>query len=36
VGQHIPKQRVEGGIVEVGDQHALFQIVENDDPGTTP
>jgi hypothetical protein len=35
VGEHIPKQRVDGGIVDIRDQHAFFQIVEDHNPGTT-
>jgi hypothetical protein len=31
VGQHVAIHRIERGIVDVGRQHALFQIVEDDD-----
>jgi len=31
VREHILKQRVDGGIVDVGNQHAFLQIVEDDD-----
>ena len=31
VRQHIAVQRIERGIVDVGDEHALAQIVEHDD-----
>jgi hypothetical protein len=35
VPQYVAVQRVDGGIVDVGDEHALAQIVEHDGPGHT-
>ena len=32
VGEHVAVKRVEGGIVEVGNQDAFAQIVEDHDP----
>ena len=34
VREHIPIERIECGIVDVGDEHALAQIVEHDDAGS--
>jgi len=36
VGEHVPIQRVEGGIVDVGRQHALAQVVQDDDVHGSP
>ena len=33
VRQHVAIKRIESGIVNVGDEHALAQIVEHDDAG---
>ena len=30
VGEHIPKERIERGLVDVGSEHAFAQIVEHD------
>jgi hypothetical protein len=35
VGEHIAKQWINRGIVNVRNQDAFFQVVENDDPRTT-
>jgi hypothetical protein len=35
VSKHIAKQWIDGGIVDVGNQHAFFQVVENHNSGTT-
>jgi hypothetical protein len=33
VGQHVPVERIECGIVDVRDQHALAQVIEDHYPG---
>ena len=35
VAENISIEGVESRIVDVGKQHAFFQVVEDDDPGTT-
>ena len=35
VREYISEQRVDGGIVEVGNRHPFFQVVEYDDSWTT-
>jgi len=35
VSENIAKQRVDGEIVDTGDGHGFFQVVENDDSWTT-
>ena len=35
VSESISKQRIDGGIVDIRNRHAFFQVVENDDSRTT-
>ena len=35
VREHVAVERIESGIVDVGDEHALAQIVENDDASSS-
>src|SRR5215471_12319613 len=34
MGEHIAVERVESGVVDIGDEHTFFQIVEHDDAWT--
>jgi hypothetical protein len=33
VGQHVPVERIERGIVDVRGEHAFFEVIEDDDAG---
>jgi len=35
VGEYVAIERIQGGRVNIGDQHTFFQVIEYDDAGTT-